>query len=133
MHAQSLNTHQMASNSARVAGLLRRAASYLPHAARQHSNQGASHVSLAAFTSGSSNVNNRQSGAKALRGKNIFELRAAAATAEPETAAAEPIVLPTSDESEQLLRIRHSVSGLKQDCPKQLRDVTLPTWSCLPN
>jgi hypothetical protein len=111
MHTQSLNTHQMASKGARVVGLLRRAASYLPHSARQHSNQSASHAGFAGFSSGSSSVNNRQGGSRALRGKNIFELRAAAATAEQETEAAEPIVLPTSDESEQLLRIRHSVSG----------------------
>lgn len=66
-----------------------------------------------------------------LGGKNIFQLRAAAEVAETAVAAAagngkqqqeqaaaggnanpyEGVSLPTSDESEQLLRIRHSVSG----------------------
>ena len=62
-----------------------------------------------------------------LGGKNIFQLRAAAEVAQAETqqpkgssgggkpsAAANPyegVVLPTSDESDDVLRIRHSVSG----------------------
>jgi hypothetical protein len=47
-----------------------------------------------------------------LQGKNIFQLRAAVETVETLQAEQqqEPIVLPTSDESEKLLRIRHSVS-----------------------
>jgi hypothetical protein len=67
-----------------------------------------------------------------LAGKNIFQLRAAAEVAaaaadvkkqpgggggsgkgsSPNENPYEGVVLPTSDESEELLRIRHSVSGL---------------------
>lgn len=67
------------------------------------------------------------SGPGRLAGRNIFQLRAAAAPSSteqeaaaaavapaPAAAAAAPAVrvsLPTSDESDKLLRIRHSVSG----------------------
>ena len=44
-----------------------------------------------------------------LAGRSIFQLKAAAVEA-PDAATAEPIELPTSDESDKLLRIRHSVS-----------------------
>jgi hypothetical protein len=54
----------------------------------------------------------RSYGAQALAGKNIFQLRAAVETVEAVEAPQQTqhIALPTSDESEQLLRIRHSVS-----------------------
>lgn len=56
--------------------------------------------------------------ARTLAGKNIFQLRAAVETVEPATAQnnkQQPqeqkiIALPTSDASEKLLKIRHSVS-----------------------
>lgn len=64
----------------------------------------------------------RQSSAAAARtlaGKNIFQLRAAVETVEAVTAhdsqqesqEQQIMALPTSDESEKLLRIRHSVSA----------------------
>jgi hypothetical protein len=55
-----------------------------------------------------------------LAGKNIFQLRAAVETVEAATQQQgqqqqpqQVMPLPTSDESETLLRIRHSVSGTK--------------------
>ena len=48
-----------------------------------------------------------------LAGRSIFQLKAAAATVDtPDAVTAEPIELPTSDESDKLLRIRHSVSNM---------------------
>lgn len=109
MHTHHLQSQQMASSqSARVVGLLRRAAaSWAPRSAGVHSGHASSSHAFSPFT-GSNTI--RQHGSRALLGKNVFELRAAAATVE-QAAAPEPIALPTSDESEQLLRIRHSVSG----------------------
>lgn len=48
-----------------------------------------------------------------LNGRNIFQLRAAQAVQETATPSQAPeiIDLPTSDESDNLLRIRHSVSS----------------------
>ncbi len=59
----------------------------------------------------------RRSNTNTLDGRNIFQLRAAVqepqvTSAKAPAPAPEPVVeLPTSDESEELLRIRHSVSG----------------------
>lgn len=51
-------------------------------------------------------------GTHTLDGRNIFQLRAAAAPVQEAKATPfVPIDLPTSDESERLLRIRHSVSA----------------------
>jgi len=56
-------------------------------------------------------------GSNVLAGKNIFQLRAAAHTVEEASTSGrqeqqpQRIALPTSDESDKLLRIRHSVSG----------------------
>ena len=58
--------------------------------------------------------------ARTLAGKNIFQLRAAVKTVEAPAAQESKqqpqeqkiVALPTSDESEKLLRIRHSVSGI---------------------
>lgn len=67
--------------------------------------------------------------ARTLAGKNIFQLRAAVETVEPATQQQpkqkqqeqQIMPLPTSDESEALLRIRHSVSvHLLQLQPQQL-------------
>jgi hypothetical protein len=89
---------------ASLASMLRRVAQ-LPRAAGGQRSGAAGLSQLAGSGSG------RQGGHRALLGKNIFELRAAAVEAPREAGAAEePIALPTSDESEQLLRIRHSVS-----------------------
>jgi hypothetical protein len=91
--------------------------------------------------SSSSSSSSSSSGARPLAGKNIFQLRAAAEAVETSAEAPEQqqqkkqqqnpkqqqkqqkqphvaqeavkiVPLPTSDESEQLLRIRHSVSGM---------------------
>lgn len=58
---------------------------------------------------------NRRFSSNVLAGRNIFQLKAAvdtvqAQSAQSASAAPAPVIeLPTSDESEQLLRIRHSV------------------------
>jgi hypothetical protein len=54
------------------------------------------------------------SGQPRLAGGNLFQARAAAAVQEGAAAAtaAEPIALPTSDESDALLRIRHSCAHI---------------------
>jgi hypothetical protein len=87
----------------RVTSLLARAAALVQHRA-------AAAVSEPCLLHGHSFA--RSYGAQALAGKNIFQLRAAVETVEAVEAPqqTQPIALPTSDESEQLLRIRHSVS-----------------------
>ena len=58
-----------------------------------------------------------QSSERTLSGRNIFQLRAATAVEAITTGAAHDeadmtLDLPSSDESDKLLRVRHSVSGL---------------------
>jgi hypothetical protein len=61
----------------------------------------------------------RNFSANPLAGRNIFQLKAAVDTVEKQTAPeapAQPVIveLPTSDDSEKLLRIRHSVGDCNQ-------------------
>jgi hypothetical protein len=63
----------------------------------------------------------RHFSANQLAGRNIFQLKAAVDTVEKQTAPEAPaqpaiVELPTSDESEKLLRIRHSVGGCNLRC-----------------
>lgn len=108
-----MSAPQMASrNSVRVVSLLRAARG--AHLAQPTLS------STAATTAGWSSAFSRSfTGQGRLGGGNIFQLAAAAtdkvATTD-EAAAAEPMELPTSDESEKLLRVRHSVSYRRCCC-----------------
>lgn len=61
-------------------------------------------------------------------GKNVFEAAAATLDAQQTSSSSppEPIPLPTSDESEVLLRIRHSVSAICSHEERDDRPVSLP-------
>lgn len=64
-------------------------------------------------------------GSRSLAGRNIFQLNATKAPVQEaqNDAAVEPLALPTSDESPELLRIRHSVSGGKWLCQHALPSI----------
>lgn len=97
-------TGRMGSRGARLLNLVRvgRQIPFTPVAKLNNSQAAAASLRPSSLTASFSS--------NALAGRNIFQLKAAAEAVQETAAPTEPIALPTSDESEKLLRIRHSVS-----------------------
>ena len=115
------------SSSRAPAGLMRLLRAVRPigapfHALPRQSPASASNCAGAASSSplhaalGRRHLSSGSGRAQQLAGRNVFQVQAAAVESAPAAAensaaaAAEPMELPTSDESPKLLRVRHSVS-----------------------